>query len=170
MRSPFQIEIGTLLPAQGGILDVGESVSRELVQLVRQGYDAWNKGDRGWVLEHMSEDILWITPPEDPDPGTYEGYQGVEQYWAQWRAAVGQLHFVIEEMLDAGRAVVVVARRQGRGEHSGLEISDRVIQVFHFDENAKCIEVHEYYDRDAALSTLRGKRTAEAAEGSREPG
>ena len=26
-----------------------------LVQLVQQGYESWNSGDRGWVLEHMSE-------------------------------------------------------------------------------------------------------------------
>jgi uncharacterized protein len=130
-------------------------MSEDLVKLVQQGYDAWNSGDRGWVLDHMSEDIEWITPPEDPDPGTYRGYEGVENYWAQWRAAVGELHFKIEEMIDAGNSVVVVARRQGRGEHSGLEISDRVIQVFQF-EDGKCVRVHEYYDRAAALSEIRG--------------
>jgi uncharacterized protein len=125
-------------------------MSKELVQLVEKGYEAWNEGDRGWVLDHMSEDIEWITPEGDPDPGTYHGLRGVEEYWAQWRAAVGQLNFVIEEMIDAGDNVVVVARRQGRGEHSGLEISDRVIQVFHF-EGTKCTSVHEYYDRHPAL-------------------
>jgi ketosteroid isomerase-like protein len=32
-----------------------------------------------------------------------------------------------------------------------------VIQVFEF-EDSKCVRVHEYYDRDAALSALRGER------------
>jgi uncharacterized protein len=128
-------------------------MSTELVQLVEKGYEAWNSGDRSWVLEHMSEDIEWITPPEDPDPGTYHGFQGVETYWAQWRAAVGQLQFTIEETIDAGNSVVVIARRQGRGEHSGLQVSDRVIQVYDF-EDGKCVRVHEYYDRDAALSSV----------------
>ena len=82
---------------------------------------------------------------------------------AQWRAAVGQLNFLVEEMIDAGDNVVVVARRQGRGEHSGLEISDRVIQVFHF-EGDQCTSVHEYYDRDAALSFIRRDRAARAIE------
>ena len=134
-------------------------MSKELVQLVEKGYEAWNAGDRGWVLDHMSEEVEWITPKGDPDPGTYHGYQGVEEYWAQWRAAVGQLNFMVEEMIDAGDNVVVVARRQGRGEHSGLEISDRVIQVFHFEGN-QCTRVHEYYDRDAALGSVRGERAA----------
>ena len=129
-------------------------LGKELVQLVENGYEAWNSGDRTWVLEHMSPDVEWITPPEDPDPGTYHGLQGVEAYWAQWRAAVGQLQFTIEETIDAGNSVVVIARRQGRGEHSGLQVSDRVIQVFDF-EDGKCVRVHEYYDRDAALNSVR---------------
>ena len=134
-------------------------MSEELVQLVEKGYGAWNSGDRTWVLDHMSEDVEWITPEDDPDPGTYHGYEGVERYWGQWRAAVGQLNFKIEEILDAGQSVVVVARRQGRGEHSGLEISDRVIHVFDFDDGT-CIRVREYYDRSAALSAVRGDRTS----------
>lgn len=137
-------------------------MSEELVQLVQKGYEAWNAGDRGWVLDHMSPNVEWITPAEDPDPATYHGLRGVEEYWAQWRAAVGQLNFVVEEMIDAGDNVVVFARRQGRGEHSGLEISDQVIQVFHF-EGTICTSVHEYYDRAAALGSIRGQR-AEAVD------
>jgi ketosteroid isomerase-like protein len=136
-------------------------MSEDLVQLVEKGYEAWNSGDRSWVLRHMAEDVEWITPPDDPDPGTYHGHEGLERYWSQWRAAVGQLNFKIEEMIEAGQSVVVVARRQGRGEHSGLQISDRVIQVFDF-EGEVCQRVREYYDRDAALSSIRGARTQSA--------
>jgi uncharacterized protein len=129
-------------------------------ELVRRGYEAWNSGDRSWVLEHMSEDIEWISPPEDPDPGTYRGYEGVERFWAQWRAAVGQLNFQIEHSFEFGDHVVVTARRSGRGEHSGLEVSDRVVQVFTFDGD-KCVRVHEYYDRAEALRSVGAEGAAE---------
>ena len=122
-------------------------------ELVRRGYEAWNSGDRSWVLEHMSEDVEWVTPAEDPDPATYHGYKALEQFWAQWRAAVGQLNFRIEEIFESGDHVVVTARRSGRGEHSGLEVSDRVMQVFTFDGD-KCVRVNEYYDREAALQAV----------------
>jgi ketosteroid isomerase-like protein len=134
-------------------------VSRERLELVRRGYDAWNSGDRSWVLDHMSPDVEWVSPPEDPDPGTYRGYEGVEKFWGQWRAAVGQLHFEIEEMFDHGDQILVVARRKGRGEHSGLEVSDQVIQVFTF-EGEKCVRVNEYYDRAAALRDVEAAGTA----------
>lgn len=109
----------------------------------------------------MSEDAEWITPPEDPDPGTYRGHDGIEKFWAQWRASVGQLNFEIEELIDAGRHVVVIARRSGRGEHSGLEVSDRVVQIFSF-EGDKCVRVREYYDRDEAFRSIRFQRGSEA--------
>jgi ketosteroid isomerase-like protein len=144
--------VGYSIPRRG-------EMSERHVQLVERGYEAWNSGDRSWVLDHMSPDVEWITPEDDPDPGTYRGYEGVERYWEQWKAAVGQLNFEIEEIIDAGQSVVTVARRQGRGEHSGLEISDRVIQVFDFDDGI-CIRVREYYDRSAALGAVRGDPTS----------
>ncbi len=135
-------------------------MSGELVELVKRGYEAWNSGDRQWVLDHMSPDVEWIAPPEDPEPGTYRGYAGVEQFWAQWRAAVGQLNFTPEEVIDAGNHVVVVARRSGIGEQSGLEVSDRVIQVFTFD-GEKCVRVREFYDRAEALRSVGAEGRAE---------
>ena len=113
------------------------------------------------MLEHMSEDVEWISPPEDPDPGTYHGYAGVEKFWAQWRAAVGELSFEIEDLVAEGDHVIVYARRRGRGEHSGLEVSDHVIQVFTF-EGEKCVRVREFYDRDKAMRWVRGLSATES--------
>lgn len=119
--------------------------------LVRQGYESWNSGDRSWVLEHMSPDVEWIPPSGDPDRRTYVGYEGVEEFWSQWRAAVGQLAFRPIEITARGRDVVVVARREGRGIHSGLEVSDEVIQVFTFGEGDRVVTVREFYDQAEAI-------------------
>jgi ketosteroid isomerase-like protein len=125
------------------------------VELVREGYHAWNRDDRSWVLEHMAPDVEWVTPPDDPDFGTFNGYEGVARFWDQWRAAVGLLHFEPEEFIDEEPHVVVVARRTGRGEHSGIEIADTVVQVFTFGEDGRVIRVREFYDRDQALEAAR---------------
>jgi ketosteroid isomerase-like protein len=95
-------------------------MSKKLVQLVEKGYEAWNAGDRGWVLDHMSEDVEWITPEDDPDPNTYHGYRGVEEYWAQWRAAVGQLSFVVEPRRGARLRAGRTHCRGGRSAGGGL--------------------------------------------------
>lgn len=136
-------------------------MSRDNVELVGRGYDAWNKGDKQWVLDHMSPEVEWIAPPEDPDPGTYTGHDGVLRFWGQWRAAVGQLHFEPREMLDAGDHVVVTAERSGVGEHSGLAVSDTVIQVFSF-EGEICVRVRESYDKAEALREIGAEELAES--------
>ena len=54
-------------------------------------------------------------------------------------------------MIDGGDHVVVVAHRWGRNNITGLQISDKIAQVFTFNDEDKCIRVQEFYDRGAAL-------------------
>jgi ketosteroid isomerase-like protein len=132
-------------------------MSEELVQLVEKGYKAWNAGDRGWVLDHMSPDVEWITPEADPDPGTYRGHQGVEEYWAQWRAAVGQLNFLIEEMLDAGDDVVVLAHVRAKTRRDGVVIEHSPASVWTI-EDGKVKAMQAFADKKSALRALAEER------------
>jgi ketosteroid isomerase-like protein len=136
-------------------------LSRERLELVRQGFAAWNAEDPQWVLEHMSPEVEWITPDTDPYPGTYRGYGGVQEFWTRWRNAVGKLHFTIEELIDAGNQVVVIARRRARNEQTGLSVDDKIAQVFTFDESDKCVRVQEFHSREAAVEAA-GMRAEEA--------
>jgi ketosteroid isomerase-like protein len=125
------------------------------IELVRAGYEAWNSGDRQWVLDHMDRDVEWVSPPVDPDPGVHRGHDGVERFWEGWRGAVGQLRFEPLEFIDAGSEVAVVTRRAGTGELSGVEIADTVVQVFTFRESdGKVVRVREFYERDEALQAI----------------
>jgi uncharacterized protein len=121
------------------------------VQLVREGFEAWNAEDPQWVLNHMSPEVEWIAPERDPFPGTYRGLEGVQEFWTRWRNAVGQLRFTPEEMIDGGEHIVVIAHRKARNEVTGLQITDKIAQVFSFDDDDKCIRVQEFYERDAAM-------------------
>jgi ketosteroid isomerase-like protein len=133
-------------------------VSERYADLIRRGYESWNAGDRSWVLEHLSPDVEWITPPTDPEPGHYRGHDEVIAFWDRWRSAVGQLEFDIQELIEAFPHVLVVTKRSGTGAHSGLSISDEICQVFTF-EGELCVKVQEFYDRAAALHAV-GSPTA----------
>jgi ketosteroid isomerase-like protein len=130
------------------------------VQLVQRGFEAWNREDPSWVLEHMSPEVEWITPQTDPYHGVYRGYDGVQEFWSRWRAAVGQLRFHPEELIDAGDHVVVIARRVARNPETGLAIDDKIAQVFSFDEDDRCVRVQEFYGREAALRAAGVDQTA----------
>ena len=121
-------------------------------KLIREGYEAWNHGDRTFVLEHLSPDVVWVTPPDDPDQGVYRGHEAVRGFWDQWQAAVGQLQFELEELVEAGNRVLAVVKRSGVGHHSGLDVSDVVCQVFFFEDEGKCGLVREFYDRSKAAA------------------
>lgn len=98
----------------------------------------------------MRPDIEWISPQEDPEPARYHGFAELEEFWSRWRETFGQLQFQLEDLIDAGDHVVVIARRTG--EHSGVPISDRIVQVFSFDHDDRCYRVQEFYDRKVALN------------------
>jgi uncharacterized protein len=135
-------------------------VAGEHIQLVREGYVAWNRGDRQWVLDHMSEDFEWITPPDDPDPGSHSGHEAVVRFWDHWREAFGQLEFEPEEMFEVGDCVVSVARRQGIGNVSRVDVHERVYQVFTF-KGDKAVRCQEFYDRDAAMQAAGATQAVE---------
>jgi ketosteroid isomerase-like protein len=124
-------------------------MTQVLGDLVRKGFEAWNAGDRSWVLEHMRPDAEWITPPDDPEPGRYQGQAEIIRFWNQWRSAGGHLRFEILDLVEVPPHVLVLARRSGTGLHSGLSVSDEVSQVFTFEDDV-CVRVEEFYDRAAA--------------------
>lgn len=125
-------------------------MSEKRVELVRDGFERWNRGDPSWVLEHMTPDVEWITPPTDPYPGTYRGYEGVQEFWSRWRSAVGQLSFTPQELVDAGEHVLVIAIRSAKSHETGLEVFDQIAQVFSFDDDDRCVRVQEFHGREAA--------------------
>ena len=106
------------------------------------------------MLDHLSHDVVWVTPPNDPDQGVFRGHDAVKGFWDQWHAAVGQLRFEVEEMIEIGDRVLAVVKRSGVGRQSGLEVSDTVCQVYYFDEDGKCSLVREFYDRKAANAAV----------------
>ena len=120
------------------------------LELVRDGFEHWNREDPSWVLEHMSPEVEWIPPATDPYAGTYRGHQGVQEFWSRWRSAVGQLRFRIDELVDAGDRVLVIATRSAKSPETGLEVFDQIAQVFSFDEQDKCVRVQEFHGREAA--------------------
>jgi len=125
-------------------------MASDYTDLILEAYDAFNWGDWQWVLDNMHPEFEWVAPPEDPDAGIHRGHEGVREYWDEWREALGELRFQVEELIDAGDQVVAVVRRSGVGETSGVEIEERVMQVFTM-RDGKGTRCEEFYDRDRAL-------------------
>jgi ketosteroid isomerase-like protein len=97
-------------------------MSQENVDLVRRSIGAFNSGDWDESLEYMDEGIEWQAPFVVPDQDTYVGRAGVRDFWTAWTDNFEGFRLEVEELIDAGDDVVVVARISGQGIASGAGV------------------------------------------------
>ena len=73
------------------------------VQLLREGLDAFSRGDLSESLERMHPDIEWhvvFRLPDLPLPkNVYRGREEVEVLWKQFRSAWDEMTVRLEEVL-----------------------------------------------------------------------
>ena len=90
------------------------------VALLREGYEAFGKGDFAALDELFAEDIRWHEPGRNQLAGTYDGRTAVYELFGRLMdLSEGSLHIERRAILaddDHGVAVVDIAAR--RGEHS----------------------------------------------------
>jgi ketosteroid isomerase-like protein len=83
--------------------------TQENVQLVKEGYAAFSRGDIPGLLALMAEDVEWISPgPGLPLAGTYRGRDGVANFFQKLSAEADILDFQPREFVAEGDRVLVV--------------------------------------------------------------
>jgi ketosteroid isomerase-like protein len=97
-------------------------MSQENVDLVRGSIGAFNSGDWDESLEYMDEGIEWRAPFVVLDQDTYVGRDGVRTFWTAWTDNFEGFRLEVEDLIDAGDDVVVVARISGEGIASGAGV------------------------------------------------
>lgn len=120
-------------------------------RLVRAGYEAFNKGDIDFLVEHLDPDIEWMEPREVPgmrvlnEPGGVRRYlEGFHELWAEFRIEPEEL-FVLDE-----ERVLVIARLTARGRESGAPVEAGVAHLWTL-RNGKAVRMRVFLDRVDAL-------------------
>jgi ketosteroid isomerase-like protein len=130
-------------------------MSREAVERIRQGYEAFNRGDLADAAEGFDPNIEWRIPfqlPDSPPDETYHGREGVIRFWETWRAAFDDFRVELEEIIDAGDKVIVFGGVRGRGAGSGADVkSPSFPQVWTFGDDGQPVRVEMYPTRAEAL-------------------
>ena len=70
----------------------------------------------------MDEGIEWRAPFVVADQDTYVGRDGVRAFWTAWTDSFEGFRLEVEDLIDAGDDVVVVARISGQGIASGAGV------------------------------------------------
>lgn len=130
-------------------------MSRENIDLIRQGLDAFNRGDFTAVLELVAEDVevqeesAFVPEPERHTGRSYMRlwFDGLIRHWEEFRVEP-------QEFIDDGATVVAVSRVRGIGRKSGAKVEGRFAYLFEI-RDGRVVRMHFYRERADALADLR---------------
>jgi ketosteroid isomerase-like protein len=126
-------------------------MSHANVELVRQHFEAANRGDFAHVMSSYAPDVELVVDPPVILAGTYSGRDEVGRFFGDWfRTFGGRVHFDLRGLRDAGDAVVVAAHATARGGLSGAEVTTDYFYVYRLRDR-KIVHVQFYETLPKAL-------------------
>jgi ketosteroid isomerase-like protein len=129
-------------------------MTEERVAAILQGYDALNRGALDEVAGNLSPDFEFVPPAILPESGVLRGREGLIGFWKMWTDMFDDFHIDIEETIDAGDRVVVMAAARGIGKDSGIEVrSPSFPHVWTFRDD-KIVRMEAMQNRATAMEAV----------------
>jgi uncharacterized protein len=125
-------------------------VASENVELIRRGYESFNRGDLDGVFARLDPEIEWITPQRTPFAGTYRGPEEVRGLLRDQREAFGEITMEPYELFENGDKVVAFVRQRATGQASGAEI-EIVVGHLWTVRDGRAIRFEGFPEREKAL-------------------
>jgi ketosteroid isomerase-like protein len=129
------------------------SMSQENVETLREGYDAFSRGDIEAAFANFADDIVWRGTGESvPAGGTYNGIGEVRDKWLPEFAATYQdFSQSVDELLDCGDHVVALGT--SKSSVGGQEIEGPFCHVWKYSEG-KVVEASFFGDTGRVVQAL----------------
>jgi ketosteroid isomerase-like protein len=135
-------------------------MSQENVEVVRRGYDAWNRGDLDALLQTFDPNVELHLPEGGLNVGTRRGHEAIRQLLEGFLEVWDDLRIEPERFFAMGDQIVVFVRIRGRGKGSGVETETRpahigtvragkVVRVVIYPERARALEAVGLSEQDA---------------------
>lgn len=99
-------------------------MSEDNLDLVRNMYVAFHGGDAEVALSYFDSGVV-LDATARIDGAVGHGRGDLGRILGEWLARFDDWHEEIEEMLDLGSQVYVVARQEGRAKHTGAPTQTR---------------------------------------------
>ena len=120
-------------------------------RLMRQGYDAWNRGDWTSMEALLTPDFEVDATDRVLNPDRYEGIEGFRRLAAEMSEVWDAWEVEPLEFLDNGDRMFVEHRVRARGKGSGIEVVQTYWSVWTI-RDGKGAKLALHLDRDAALA------------------
>src|SRR5688572_9390712 len=121
-------------------------------QALRKGYDAWNRRDFDAAVAIADPGIEWTMVGGTRFPGTegtYEGHDGVREFWRVFIEPWEEFRIEIEETRSEGDLVVAFVRFHARARE-GLELEAPFVHLAEF-RHRQVIRFRSFDNREEAL-------------------
>jgi ketosteroid isomerase-like protein len=104
--------------------DTAWAMSRENVEIVGRGLDAFSRGDLEGILDDLAPEFEFQPSGRFMDTQrVYRGTAGFVEFWGAFRAAWEEITVTIERMEDLDDRVLTLGTFHGRGGGSGVEVN-----------------------------------------------
>jgi ketosteroid isomerase-like protein len=126
-------------------------VSRENVDIVREAYEAVNRGDLDTAVSCIATDMEYVASGAVPGAtGVFMGPDGVKKFIAGLYGEFDDARAEVSELLDAGDQVLVSATARGRGKLSGVETQWETWQLWTL-RDGKLVRGQGFTSREEAV-------------------
>jgi ketosteroid isomerase-like protein len=124
-------------------------MSRENVELYRQGIDALNHQDLDGVIAVLDPAVEWIARLAGVE-GRVNGHDGVRSWWKDQYEAFETIQIDLQEVVDDGDWVVASGTSHVQGGESGVPLEVPLAQATRW-RNGKCIYLESFRTVHEAL-------------------
>lgn len=126
----------------------------ENVEIVKRGFDAFNRYGVDALLQFVHPEFEVTTPPElASEPDTYRGHDGVRRYFESFYEAMEEIRWEPRGFHEAGDRVVVEFTLRARGKSTGLDVGQEAVMVWELRDR-QAIGLELYPTLDEALRSV----------------
>jgi uncharacterized protein len=119
--------------------------------LVRRGYEAWNRGDVEAVIQFLHPDIKWEGYTHVPESGTLLGREEVRSWLERFLEAWEELDIEVTDLIENGDQVIALVSFRALGKESGVEVEGGVDAHIWTVRDGKAVAVRLYQGTREAL-------------------
>jgi ketosteroid isomerase-like protein len=124
------------------------------VEGVLRVYAAVNRGDLDAAVAGVSPDCEVRLPAILLEAGAFQGREGLRLFWEVWRDTFEDFRMDIEEVIDAGDMVIVMAAVCGTGKDSGAEVRTPTFPIIWTVQDGEAISMQALPTRAQALEAV----------------
>jgi hypothetical protein len=126
------------------------------IELLREGYEAFSRGDRDAMFRDAPPDFELITADRVTNPGTYRGVAEVKRFFEDLFEGFEEVVAEPEEFLERGDQVVVLLRVRSRPRGSTAVVENRIAHLWTI-RDGEPVRIQIFPEREGALAAVAPK-------------